>query len=1119
MTQKFVPTKEQRAASSPTESVWVSANAGSGKTHVLVERVVRLLLEGADPSAILCITYTKAAASEMSARLYKRMSNWAIIDDDALKLQLADLGLDATEPAMLNIARRLFARALETPGGLKIQTIHAFCEKLLQQFPVEAGMTPGFRVLDDRQSKALLTTAISEVLRMAEAGRDEALATAFDQVVSFVSSDGFEYLMRQFLDGAKGLKQVLSSNISQDQYALLLKNSFGLNEWDSLVSSAEELDAIDRSAYAHHANILVEYKKFGQFDTVASLRAVAEPTSSLEDLRELFFTKGNEVRGKLIAKQTGLDHPVTLEFLESEKQRISEVIQKHDLLLRIEATANAFQLAKNVFQKIEQHKKFNAQYDFDDLIMRTANLVSSLRATQWVLYKLDAGLKHILVDEAQDTSPAQWQIISALCTEFFSGAGRPKSEDRTIFVVGDRKQSIYSFQGADVQALAGAKKFLGERINGTGKNLSDVDLSVSYRSTQTILDAVDLVFPVTQPALFGFATEDILERPHQSSRVGFPGIFELWPLVESGEDGESLDHWTLSVDREPNQSPRRLLAKLIADKIKSWIGCRIIKARGRLVEPSDILILLQSRGPLFSMLIAELRKRGVPVAGADRLQLLNSLVIQDLLILLQWLILPRDDYALACLLKSPLVPKPISEDELIDLAIGRGTSSLWSKLETANTENTHWLHDLQSRFAYMGPYAFFAHILTKFRKAMAMRLGSESIDASDAFLDQAMAYEIENGQSLVGFLHWFQASETSIKREMEKTSGEVRLMTIHGAKGLEANIVFLADAASYSKGDQSKPKLFPVSIGATGTTLPIWAVSHLSESAVLKYWKVAAELKDKAEHNRLLYVAMTRACDELYVCGIKTEKKVPEESWYAMVQRAVGTTLTTEFDWVGNLQTARRSETSKLDEMPAWAKLPASPETVKSIYGLTHLIKRNAVISSQGQMAATKRGTALHTLLQTLPSIELNNRKTYAMSRASRMGIEESDALELVDLIVRPDLEEFFGVNSQAEVELRGFLTDGREVSGRVDRLVIGHEEILILDHKTDRMAPKEVDASHPYVKQMGLYAHLLQSAYPGRSVRAALLWTQNSELMWIPQAFLTESIVEVVSEIALEAP
>ncbi len=1119
MTQEFVPTKEQRAASSPTQSVWVSANAGSGKTHVLVERVVRLLLEGADPSAILCITYTKAAASEMSARLYKRMGDWAIIDDYALKLQLADLGLEATEPELLNTARRLFARALETPGGLKIQTIHAFCEKLLQQFPVEAGMTPGFRVLDDRQSKALLTNAISDVLQLAEGGSDESLTKAFDQVVSFVSSDGFEYLMRQFLDGAKGLKQVLNSNISNDQYALLLKNSLGQSEWDSFASSGEELNAIDRSAYTHHANVLADYKKHGKFDGVACLRAVADPTSSVDELRDLFFTKVNEIRGSLIAKQTGLDHPATLEFLESEKQRISEMIQKYDLLLRIEATANAFQLAKNVYQKIEQHKKFNAQYDFDDLIMRTATLVSSLRATQWVLYKLDAGLKHILVDEAQDTSPAQWQIISALCTEFFSGAGRPKSEDRTIFVVGDRKQSIYSFQGADVQALAGAKKFLGERINGTSKNLSDVDLAVSYRSTQTILDAVDSVFPVTQPVRFGFAADDVLERPHQSNRVGLPGVFELWPLVESEEDGESLDHWTLSVDRESSKSPRRLLARQIADKIRSWIGNRAIKARDRLVEPSDILILLQSRGPLFSMLIAELRKRGVPVAGADRLQLLDSLVIQDLLILLQWLILPQDDYALACLLKSPLVPKPIGEDELMDLAIGRGTSSLWSKLETANTENTSWLHDLQSRFAYMGPYAFFAHILTKFRKAMAMRLGSESIDASDAFLDQAMVYEIENGQSLVGFLHWFQASETSIKREMEKTSGEVRLMTIHGAKGLEANIVFLADAASAPQGARNMPNLVPIPVGTTDAKLPIWSLPHLSESSELVKWKDAAKLKAKAEHNRLLYVAMTRACDELYVCGIKTDKKLPEDSWYAMIQKAVGPTLSAEFDWGGKQQTAHGSESSKPDEMPTWALAPALPETMKSIYGLTHLSKRNAVITSQGQMAASKRGTALHTLLQTLPTIEPNKRKTYAASRATRLAIEESEALKLVDLIERPDLAEFFSVNSQAEVELRGFLADGREVSGRIDRLVIGHEEILILDHKTDRIVPREVDARHPYVKQMGLYANLLQNAYPGRSVRAALLWTQNSELMWIPQAFLTETFVEVVSEIALEAP
>ena len=1113
--KNFNPTPEQLIATNPAKSVWVSANAGSGKTHVLVERVIRLLLEGADPSTILCITYTKAAASEMSVRLFNRMSNWAIIDDSALTTQLQQLGILNPDANILERARRLFARALETPGGLKIQTIHAFCEKLLQQFPVEASMTPGFKVLDDRVSQNLLATAIEATLNQAAAHINVELATAFSKIVDCTTGDSFEELMRLFLEGSGGLKTVMASNLTAEQYGLVLKSYFAINAEETVNSVAAEILNIDHTAYLQHSKILEGNKLYFGQDVAIALKGIGRPHVSVEALKALFLTQDLDPRKSLIAKQTAKDHPATNEFLTLEQERFLSRLQKHDLLLRIELTANAFHVAKVIYQKVENTKNYSALYDFDDLINKTAKLLSSLNSTQWVLFKLDPRLNHILVDEAQDTSPAQWQIITALCEEFFSGAGINTNADRTIFVVGDRKQSIFSFHGADAQGFADAKAFLSNKIANAGADLAEIDLTISYRSTTKVLEAVDAVFPSNMPARLGFAPDDGAERPHQSNRKAAHGVFEIWPLMEDDFNSSVDVPWTAPVDREPSTSPRRRLAKHIAVKIESWIGKRILKARNQPVMASDILILLQSRGPLFSMIIAELRKIGVKVAGADRLHLQKSLAIQDLLILLQWLVLPQDDYALACLLKSPLVPKPFDDDDLMALAIDRGTQNLWQRLQLSNVDNTNWLLALKEKLHNLGPYAFFSFVLTKFRKAMAQRLGPEAIDASDAFLDQAMAYEIEFGQSLVGFYHWFKSADTSVKREMEKVSNEVRLMTVHGAKGLEANIVILADAATVVKGKTSAPKLLYSPASGDAKFLPLWSVPDLTIHPEVKKWKAHADEKRQAERNRLLYVAMTRACDELYVCGVKLKSEPSPDCWYNLISNSVGPTLAESYDSVLPKQVADNASSQINDpDLPPWATEVAAPEKSQSIFSLTGLIERHHMRDEN----ASKRGTAIHAMLQDLPDIEPPRRAAFVTNRLSRIGLA-AEVTKYLALINLPSLEQFWGPNSQAEAELRGVLDDGREVSGRVDRIVMNETEILVLDYKSDRQRPDILALEHPYISQMALYAELLSNAFPNHKIRTALLWTQHSSLEWLNPALLTQNREQIFAKFELEAP
>ncbi len=1118
---KHKATQQQRDASNPQHTVWVTANAGSGKTHVLVERVARLLLSGAEPSAILCITYTKAAAAEMSSRLFQRLSKWTIMSDDDLVSELTELCEEVPDVETLRKARRLFARALETPGGLKIQTIHAFCEKLLQQFPVEAGMAPGFRVMNDRDSEAQFSGAISEILENANPAKNPVLAKAFASVISYLSSNSFESLIKQFLSNAKGFRNIFATDLDQAGFSLILKNSLGLLLDSTLENVVAELSGIDTSKYFHHANILSEIRIHGKHDTVAHLKNIALTPSNIDNYRTLFLTAKHEPRASLISKATLEAHPATADFLESEKQRSIDLLHCHDLLVRIEATCSLFVIARAAHTKIELRKRYLGQYDFDDLISRTTALLSSSRAAQWVLYKLDVGLKHVLVDEAQDTSPAQWKIISTLVEEFFAGQAGMQPADRTLFVVGDRKQSIYSFQGADIHALAKSRAELSNRIAGAGKILSKVDLDISYRSTPEVLAIVDRVFPPNQPARLGFAVDDQTENPHQSNRFNEKGHFELWPLIEASDDDVEDKPWDAPVDQEPSRHPRRLLARKIAETLKSWIGKRELVSQGRLIQPDDILILLQSRGPLFSMLISELRKLGVPVAGADRLKLRESLIVQDMLILLQWLLIPQDDYALACVLKGPLLSHALTENNLIDLAVGRGTLSLWNRLQQSSDENVALLLEFHKQTLVMGPYEFFANLLSRSRLNIVKRLGTEAIDASNAFLDQAMAYQLEHGYSLAGFLHWFESSDTNIKREMEQAAGEVRIMTVHGAKGLEANIVFLGDAASVPSGGRSEPTLLIAPDTSDAAGIPLWVLGNLTEAPSLKGWKDQAKLKTQAERNRLLYVAMTRARDELYVCGIKGKKKIEAESWYATIDAAVGSAQTPFAETIEPETVPHSSKNLKQlkIELPIWAMTAAVNETGKSIYSLTGLVAKYKAQEVVKNPKGQRRGTATHALLHELSNMELARQETYAKNWAKRLGFAESEALGLLELIQSAELSPFFGPNSHSEAELRGALPDGREVSGRVDRLTIKEDKIFVLDYKSDRFIPESIDKSHPYVHQMAFYSALLEQAYPNRKINAALLWTHNAKLMWLEPDFLTLPRVDAIEELELEAP
>ena len=1108
-------TPDQKKASSPEASAWVSANAGSGKTHVLVDRVIRLMLEGADPSTILCLTYTKAAATEMANRLHERLGEWIGLDDQALSLRLASIGCDRIDARIRDRARRLFTAALETPGGFKIQTIHAFCERILQLFPVEAGVAPGFEVLDQNQASFLLEQSRDFVLLRAQQDESGALAKAFAAIVRHAQTEAFDDLLDALMAKRRELQDILDHYKTLENVGNELKLQLGIGIDQTLDEVQEQFLKFDRGIAQRLAS---EFSSSGKRDQETGVRFrnllnATEAVAASQAYRSIFYKSDGsapKLLTSIVTKELRATHPWADAWLHSEYERVISLVQVEDNLLRIEATLALLRLAREIIAHFESSKQRRGAYDFEDLILRTRDLLTDRQAAQWVLYKLDRGFEHVLVDEAQDTSLAQWQIVNALTEEFFSGEGARARANRTFFVVGDHKQSIYSFQGADPAAFEFSRSKFRTQIQNSNQVFYDVDLTISYRSTAEILKMVDMVFAEGSRARIGL--DGLMPRTlhHESNRKNQPGLFELWPLVRP-EDYPDPEPWQAPVDREPAKSPRRILARKIAHTIKSWIGKRTIAALGRTVEPGDILILFRTRSLLFDALISELRKVGVPVAGADRLKLSKNIAVLDMMALARFVLLPEDDYSLACVLKSPLVPQPISEETLFDLTHGRGKASLWTMVSKSNeadcAEDFQTLKTWLKLSEHTRPFEFLSAVLTKSRTSILARLGSEAGDALDALLEASLTYEENYSSSLSGFADWFRNEDAEIKRNMESGRGEVRLMTVHGAKGLESNIVILPDTTTIPTDRKSSGLMF-VDVGPDKPRIPLWRLAKLSQSPVIEGWKDTLKETGFEEYRRLLYVAMTRARDELYICGSHSKNELNENSWYAMVEQS----LTEPLDGCGIWRHGPDpvwSEASSAGKTvagaaPDWLRgAPAFPDIAQKSVAPTRLVQRR----SRGSKAALSRGRVIHKLLQELPQTAPQKQLDFAHRILKHNNLDLTLADKIIGLIGDPEHRDFFGPGSQAEVTIGAVLPDGRRLTGQIDRLVMRENDILILDYKTDWDPPADLTPEHPYVLQLASYVMALGQAYENRPVRAALLWTSAPRLTWVPEDMMKSAI------------
>jgi ATP-dependent helicase/nuclease subunit A len=1153
-------TAKQRLASDPTASVFVSANAGSGKTYVLVNRVIRLLLDGVPPEKILCVTFTKAAAANMAERVFARLGHWVTLDDAALDAEIRNAGAPHPDAKLRARARELFASALETPGGLKVQTIHALCTRLLQQFPFEANVPARFSVLDDRDQNEMMERASLAVLLRAAAAPDSAEGRALAIAMTSAADVTFRDVVREAsLSRDRFLAWIARAGSTEMAMAQLCA-TLGVSPTDTRDAIEQEIvdgPHLPRKDWTATAAILATGSKTDG-DQANRLRdaLVLSGAEQVEKYLELFLTKEQSLRKSLATKKISDSRPDLITTLQREGDRIIPLLDRRRGVAMRERTESLLVIASQVAENYRREKIERGLLDYDDLIDHTLALLDS-GAAGWVHYKLDRGVDHVLIDEAQDTSPRQWDILTHLIAEFTAGEGARDGVKRTIFAVGDEKQSIFSFQGAAPREFDERRRTLQARFTKAGLKFDPIAFTYSFRSGAAILQSVDHVF--RDEAIYRSIHNESAYPQHESLDDAGPSLIDLWEL-EQPDERPSMEGWDAPFDKRSETSPEVKLAHRVQTEIKELIAAETETGpigKRRKLRYGDMLVLVRRRGAAFDAIIQALKHGGIPVAGADRLKLTEHIAIIDLMNLADALLLPQDDLALATALKSPLFG--LDDDDLYNIAHER-TESLRDALSERAASDAK-LNDAlkrliacEKRFAGETPFAFYAWLLggDGGRARILRRLGYEANDALDEFLELALGYERKAPASLQGFVGWLRAADTEVKRDMEITRDEVRVMTVHGAKGLEAPVVFMIDTTS-SPSDSQRMNLIHVPQGnaAPGPSgVVVWAGKKSDDPEAVALAREAMRQDTEDEYRRLLYVAMTRAADRLIVGGCMPGNRnaVREHSWYDLIQKGLENSglhmqqvpppdgvvkrYTRPGDAVPVPSAAPRLAAAPPPALPAWLRgmagdrprresllRPSDAEDDDRFTALPGEAERQRKMAMQ-------RGNLVHRLLQSLPEIAAEKRRDTAMGFLTRKALQTDGwtdiergtlAKQVLTLLTEPGLAALFGPGSRAEVAVAGRLTrlDGSTflVSGQIDRLVVTPSEVRIVDYKTNHNPPRKlVAAPKAYIRQLALYRGVLARLYPDRPVRAALLWTETIEMMEISSAALDAELAAIIA-------
>ncbi len=1134
----------QGEVSDPGVSAWVAANAGSGKTHVLAQRVINLLLAGVAPEKILCLTFTKAAAANMARRVFDTLGRWTTLDDAALDsaIGIRSGGMPAARRAL---ARRLFARALETPGGLKVQTIHAFCTQLLHQFPFEANVAARFTVLDETAQMQLLEELTLAALLEGASAADSALGRALGIAMTAGADQTFRDVVREAIGRRDAFIDWRVRAGSVEDAVAELSRALGVAPEDTLESIEAEFfsgSLIPESEWPAMAAALARGSKTDceqaqRFTALIGLTGA----NRIELYLEIFCTDEGNPRKSIVTR--AIKDAALLERLNAEQRRVCAILDRRNAVVCRDRSGALLTVVDAVLRRYAGEKERRGLLDYDDLIDKTLSLLNNVDAA-WVHYKLDLGVDHVLIDEAQDTSDKQWEIVRRLVAEFTAGKGA-RDLTRTVFAVGDEKQSIFSFQDAAPKQFALMRRHFERAYRDSGLDFVAREFKHSFRSGASVLAAVDEVFKVQAMAASVTADADGFP-PHIALPDAPPSLVEIWE-PEKPDERKEIEGWEAPFDTVSETSPRVKLAQRIARAVRRLIddGEPVGIERGA-ARYGDVLILVRQRGPLFEAIIRALKNEHVEVAGADRLVLTEHIAVMDLITLADALLLPADDLALAAVLRSPLFG--FSDEDLFAIAADRGRSTLHAALRKKSSEREIFaqaaarLEALREAAQRQSPFAFYAAVLGAGggRKSFHARLGAEANDALDEFLNLALDYERREIPSLQGFVAWLRAARAEVKRDMEIARDEVRVMTVHGAKGLEAPIVILADTMTQPSGPRP-PRLLELTDGAV-----VWAGRKDDDVPPVAAARTAALSEAEDEYRRLLYVAMTRAADRLIICGADGERQRPKGCWYDLVVDPLRPFLIEEGDAGGKIWRFRKEPPTvaadgasvpapatavQPPQLPRWLRQPAVPQARRSVLisPSDAFEQENDHAFAHGRVSAAERRKALargrivHRLMQSLPDIPAAARKAaiehYLKNAAVDFTPAEQAEMARHVLTILNDLvfADLFAPGSRAEVAIVGRLARAGapvfNVAGQVDRLAVTRDSVLLADYKTDR-APPRAPAEVPdrYTVQLALYRAVLGRVYPGKTIRTALIFTEGPTVIELPGGALDAALANALA-------
>ena len=1131
-------TYEQARATTPDLTAWVGASAGTGKTHVLTARVLRLMLTGTRPENIVCLTFTKAAAAEMTNRIFEELGRWALMPDEELSAEINRRTEEYADEEMLVRARQLFAEVLDLSPGLQIQTFHSFCQSLLGRFPLEAGMAPGFEGVDEAEARDLMAGAKDQMLAATRKPRNKDLQDALSDVAKLVTENTFDEVIDRLSFEAATLSRAEAEYGGIDGLIAALYRALEVTPGDSpsrVVKSALDNQVFDTNGIHRLGTAMLEGSaaeaKKGDVLCAFINADTAKREQLFNEYKLVFLTAKDEARARVANKKTVESDPGLLDVIEKEQRRLIHIAETMLRLKAAAATASLLKLGSSQLARYHFLKSERGLVDFDDMIQKTVGLFRRADIAPWVLFKLDAEVEHILVDEAQDTNRDQWRVVEALAAEFFAGEGTT-DKVRTLFAVGDAKQSIFSFQRADPKEFIAARDRVFHQAYEAGMYADNVPLNLSFRSGEAVLSLVDKVFEREHRASIGLSPDDE-DVKHDFIRKGHGGLVEMWPLeAPQSTAKEDTPEWALPLTQESVDDAEERTAWRIARRVKAMITSgELLESHGRPIRAGDVLVLVRRRTGFVDHLVKAFKSLRIPVAGRDRMVLTEELAVMDLLVLARFVLQPRDDLSLATVLKGPFVG--LDDEALFELAYGR-KASLWNALlakakEPKFARAATLLTKLLNAVDLKTPFEFFSYLLTDLdgRKMLVSRLGEDIHDPVDELLEEALRFELTSAASMQAFVKAVDDSGMQIKRDLEAAGDNVRIMTAHSAKGLQAPIVFLSDLVGLPDVTRDT-RLLPLESATDGSPIPFWT-SPAKGLPLVDGMKADVKHRQLAEYRRLLYVALTRAEDRLYIAGWQGRDEPSDDCWAVAIEEGfqrlgaekvkAGDIDVLRYDVPQTLEviaTEDKTETTEEQAAPDWLfdTMPDEPVPPKPL--APSKPEEEPSVSSPLVRTDEKRfqrGRYIHALLQWLPDLPAVDREEAALRYLKRTASELNDAQheqlwqEVNHILTDENFRALFAEGSKAEVPIAGIVA-GRAISGQVDRLVVTENEVLVVDYKTNRPPPVRVeDVQQVYVRQMALYAKALEGIYRDKKVKAALLWTDAARLMQVPDPMLIAAL------------